>query len=138
MLDEHQRALQEDQEAKEARAAARAAKSDKKKRKSTDVVEDDEDVEMEDAEEDQDRKKTQSAKKRRKAVESEGENEKVMLHFSNSVLSFFSLRSHFRWLQTYVFIRQLRAANVIMIATLFDPTAYKNPQDSHKAEAHYT
>lgn len=79
MLADHERAMQEDQEAREARAAAKAAKSDKKKRKSTDVVEEDEDVEMEGAEEGEGRKKTQSAKKRRKAVESEGENEKVML-----------------------------------------------------------
>jgi hypothetical protein len=104
MLADHQRAMQEDQEAREARAAAKAAKSEKKKRKSTEVVEDDEDAEMEGAE-DEGRKKTQSAKKRRKAAESEGENEKVMLrHFS---LSLIFLRLYLRWLYTYGF-RQLR------------------------------
>ncbi|KAK2758630.1 hypothetical protein FQN54_003320 [Arachnomyces sp. PD_36] len=76
MLADHQRALDEDQEAREALAAEKAAKAEKKKRKSTEVVEEDEDEDMGGTEEGKGRKKPQSAKKRRKAAESEEENEK--------------------------------------------------------------
>lgn len=69
MLADHERALQEDQEAREAQATAKAAKKDKKKRKSMDVVDDQDDEEV--------TEKRRSAKKRKKDAESEGESDKV-------------------------------------------------------------
>ncbi|PGH01328.1 hypothetical protein AJ80_09018 [Polytolypa hystricis UAMH7299] len=72
MLEEHQRALQQDEEEREARVAAKATKQDKKKRKSMDVSDQQEDEEMEEAGEE----KRKTTKKRKKDVESEGESDK--------------------------------------------------------------
>ncbi|EER28592.1 PWWP domain containing protein [Coccidioides posadasii C735 delta SOWgp] len=69
MLADHQRALQEDEEAREARAKA---KQDKKKRKSMDLADEREDVEMADV----GAEKPKATKKRKKDVESEGESDK--------------------------------------------------------------
>jgi hypothetical protein len=79
MLLDHQKALQEDQERREAREAAKAEKAervDKKKRKSV-AAEDDEDVDMEDAEQEGKVEPKKSSKKRKKEVESDGDDEKV-------------------------------------------------------------
>ena len=76
MLRDHQRAMEEDQQAREARAAAKAEKADKKtKRKS--VAAGDSDVSMEDADEEGGESKPKSNKKRKKAEDSDGETEKV-------------------------------------------------------------
>lgn len=73
MLNDFELAVQQAQEEQEAKAAAKAAKEEKKKkRKSMEVVEGAEDEEMEDAGE-----KKKSSKKRKKDLESEGEQEKV-------------------------------------------------------------
>ncbi|OAL65927.1 hypothetical protein A7C99_3030 [Trichophyton rubrum] len=72
MLNDFELAVQQAQEEQEAKAAAKAAKEEKKKkRKSMEVVEGAEDEEMEDAGE-----KKKSTKKRKKDLESEGEQEK--------------------------------------------------------------
>ncbi|KDB23418.1 hypothetical protein H109_04703 [Trichophyton interdigitale MR816] len=74
MLNDFELAVQQAQAEQEAKAAAKAAKEEKKKkRKSMEVVEGAEDEEMEDAGE-----KKKSAKKRKKDLESEGEQEKPM------------------------------------------------------------
>ncbi|KAG8207886.1 PWWP domain-containing protein, variant [Trichophyton interdigitale] len=74
MLNDFELAVQQAQAEQEAKAAAKAAKEEKKKkRKSMEVVEGAEDEEMEDAGE-----KKKSTKKRKKDLESEGEQEKPM------------------------------------------------------------
>ena len=77
MLLDHQKAMQEDQELRDQREAAKAAKAGKKKRKS-DLADDDVDMDDVDAEEEGEPKK--SAKKRKKDIESEGDEDKVY-HF---------------------------------------------------------
>lgn len=72
LLQEHEKAVQEDQDAYEAREAAKAAKAEKKKRKSEAA---DEDVDMDGSDEGAKAKK--SNKKRKKEDESEGESDKV-------------------------------------------------------------
>lgn len=77
LLADHQRALQQEAEAREAKAAAKADREEKKKkRKSMEVVEDQEDVDMAEVEEEEG-KKPKATKKRKKDVDSEGEAEKV-------------------------------------------------------------
>lgn len=77
LLADHQRALQQEAEAREAKAAAKADREEKKKkRKSMEVVEDQEDVDMAEVEEEEG-KKPKATKKRKKDVDSEGEAEKT-------------------------------------------------------------
>ncbi|ODH45204.1 hypothetical protein ACO22_00317 [Paracoccidioides brasiliensis] len=72
MLADHQRALEQDQEAREAREAAKAAKQEKKKRKSTEVADEQDDEEAADA----GAEKRKSVKKRKKDIDSEAESDK--------------------------------------------------------------
>jgi hypothetical protein len=74
MLLDHQKAMQEDQELREQREAAKAAKAGKKKRKSDAA---DDDVDMEDANAGEEVETKKSSKKRKKDIESEGDEEKV-------------------------------------------------------------
>ena len=74
MLLDHQKAMQEDQELREQREAAKAAKAGKKKRKSDAA---DNDVDMDDANADEEVETKKSSKKRKKDIESEGDEEKV-------------------------------------------------------------
>ncbi|KAN0072969.1 hypothetical protein V8E54_009083 [Elaphomyces granulatus] len=79
LLADHQRAVQLEAEEREAKAAAKAAAKaqkdeKKKKRKSIEVAEEPEDGEL--GEDQEAGKKVKSAKKRKKDVESDGENEK--------------------------------------------------------------
>jgi hypothetical protein len=74
MLLDHQKAMQEDQELREQREAAKAAKAGKKKRKSDAA---DNDVDMEDANADEEVETKKSSKKRKKDIESEADEEKV-------------------------------------------------------------
>ncbi|EEP76678.1 conserved hypothetical protein [Uncinocarpus reesii 1704] len=71
LLADHQRALQEDEEAREEKAKA---KREKKKRKSMDVADELEDEEMAD----ESAAKPKATKKRKKDLESEGESDKVI------------------------------------------------------------
>lgn len=83
MLDEHLKAMQADQEAREQREAEKASKAEKKRRKS---VAAEEDVEMDDAEADEEGETKKSSKKRKKDVESEGDVEKVSMYSIISTL----------------------------------------------------
>jgi hypothetical protein len=88
MLLDHQKALQEDQELQEAREAAKAekaARGDKKKRKSEVQVDEDEDgdVDMDEGDEEVKPPTNKSPNKRKKGIESEGEDDQVCFHSPN-------------------------------------------------------
>jgi hypothetical protein len=76
MLLDHQRALQEDVERREALEAPKAPKAQINK-KNNDAA-GDEDMDMEDADDDAEAEKP--SKKRKKEVDSEGDDEKVLIH----------------------------------------------------------